>query len=276
MPELPEVEVAARSLRTWSAGRVIVRCEVDPRAKRMTRPDAPGAIVRACTDARIDSVDRRGKHLLLTLEAVDRSRFGVHAHLGMSGKWVRRAAGDAVPWSRIRLHLDDGTVIHDRDPRMFGRFHLVPDARFESLAEIASLGPDPLHDGIDARLWVERFACARRPVKLLLLDQSLAPGVGNIHASEALFRARIDPRRDASSLSPREVRALGRAVLASIGDVLAAVDGTEITYVEEAGAANPFPVYGREGERCPRCRSGRIERIVQAQRSSFFCARCQH
>jgi formamidopyrimidine-DNA glycosylase len=107
------------------------------------------------------------------------------------------------------------------------------------------------------------------------MDQSLLPGVGNIYASEALFRARIDPRRKSNSLAPREVRALRAAILASLREGIARSEGPELSYVEEPGAANPFIVYAREGERCPRCHRADIRRIVQAQRSTFFCPRCQ-
>ncbi len=110
---------------------------------------------------------------------------------------------------------------------------------------------------------------------MALLDQRLLPGVGNIQASEALFRARIDPRRAARALSRREVDGVARAVLASVRDTIARETGPEPHYVEEPGADNPFRVYGREGERCPRCRRATIARIVQAQRSTFFCPRCQ-
>lgn len=277
MPELPEVEIAARSLQRWAVGHTIVRCETDPRAKRMFRPDTPRAIERACTGARVKSVERHGKHLLVTLSphGHPRVRFGLHAHLGMSGKWIRRGTDDDVNSSRLRWHLDDGSVLHDRDPRMFGRVHLVHDAHFASVAEIARLGPDPLRHGIDVALWKAHFARTRRTVKEVLLDQSVAAGVGNIQACEALWRARIDPRRGAASLDAREIRRLADAVLASIHATLALHEGAEITYVEESGATNPFAVYGHAGKKCPRRDRGVIERIVQAQRATFFCPRCQ-
>jgi len=107
-----------------------------------------------------------------------------------------------------------------------------------------------------------------------LLDQRLLPGVGNIHAGEACFRARIDPRRPSRGLSRAEVKRLAEGVLASFRLTLDAERGPEITYVEEGGE-NPFLVYAREGEKCPRCRRETIRRIVQAQRSTFHCPRCQ-
>jgi formamidopyrimidine-DNA glycosylase len=225
--------------------------------------------------ARLAAVDRLGKHLLLRLTRA-RAPVGVLAHLGMTGKWIRRERAEAPPsHSRARLRLEGGAVLHYQDPRLFGRLRVVAGARFEEVPEIAALGPDPLAHGIDPVRLAEGLARSGLPIKVRLLDQALLPGVGNIHASEACFRARIDPRRPARALSRAEARALGRAVLASFRMTLEAEDGPEITYVEEPGAENPFLVYAREGERCPRCRRAAIRRIVQAQRSTFFCPACQ-
>jgi formamidopyrimidine-DNA glycosylase len=275
MPELPEVEIAARNLRRWATGRAVERVEVDPRARRIFRPARPAAFAAGLAGARIVEVHRRGKHLLVTLDAPG-GPLGLHAHLGMAGKWVRRTSADEVPrHSRARLHLGGGEVLHYLDPRLFGRLRLVPGARFEALPELRALGPDPLREGIDARRLGALLARTRRPVKVALLDQRILPGVGNIHASEALFLARVDPRRRADRLAPAEVAAIARAVLRSFRRTLREEDGPEITYVEEPGAENPFRVYGREGERCRRCRAARIRRAVQAQRSTYWCPRCQ-
>ncbi len=275
MPELPEVEIAARNLRSWAEGRRIERAETDPRGRRLFRPGTGAAFAAAVAGARLTRVDRRGKQILLTLSTPG-GPLGLLSHLGMTGKWVRREPGAEAPsHSRARLHLDDGAVLHYRDPRLFGRLRLVPGARFEVVPEVAALGPDPLRDGVDPGRLAAALARTRRPVKVAMLDQRLLPGVGNIQAAEALFRARIDPRRRAAGLSRGEVRRLAAAVVASVRDEIARAEGPEITYVEEPGAENPFQVYGREGEPCPRCRRGVIRRIVQAQRSTFFCPRCQ-
>ncbi len=190
----------------------------------------------------------------------------------------REGAGAA----RVELDLDDGTRLHYVDRRMFGRFRVVPGARFDRLPEIATLGPDPLTDGIDAAALRARLARLKTPIKVAILDQSLLPGVGNIQASESLFRAAIDPRRPARTLSAHEVKRLAGAISKSIQFTLetfaaAGADGgdADIGYVEERTAPNPFLVYGRAGARCPRCKSGTIVRIVQAGRATFFCPSCQ-
>jgi len=275
MPELPEVEIAARNLRAWTRGRRIERVEADPKARYVFRPSTPAAFARSLAGARFAEIGRIGKHLLVSLER-SAAPVGLLAHLGMTGKWLRRAEADPpTRFSRARFHLDDGTVLHFDDLRLFGRLRVVPEARFEDVPEVAALGADPLERGIDRARLGEALARSGLPVKVRIMDQAILPGVGNIQASEALFRARLDPRRKARALSPREVKALADAVLASIRDAIAREEGPEITYVEEPGSENPFAVYGREGERCPRCRRAKIERAVQAQRSTFFCPRCQ-
>lgn len=274
MPELPEVEIAARNLRRWAPGRRIEEVELDPRARRIVRPSAPAAFARALEGARFDGLRRIGKHLLVTLQK-DGAALGLLSHLGMTGKWLRREDDAAAPrHSRARFRLDDGATLHYEDLRLFGRLRVVPGARFEDVPDLAGLGPDPLEIGIDPARLAEGLARSRLPVKVRIMDQRLLPGVGNIYASESLFRARIDPRREARSLSGAEVRRLAAAIVEAMREGIARQERPEITYVEEGGE-NPFLVYGREGERCPRCRRAEIVRIVQAQRSTFFCPRCQ-
>ncbi len=288
MPELPEVEVAARNLRRWALGRAVRAARADRKATRILRPAAPRAL-GALAGARFEAVRRRGKNLLITLARPNGAAVGVWSHLGMTGKWLHRRAGEPPPrFARVRVELDDGASLHYADLRMFGRFRLVPGARFQALPDIQALGPDPLDDGIDVAWLGARLARTRLPIKVAILDQTLLPGIGNIQASEGLFRAGIDPRRPARSLSRAELGRLARGLMASIRYTLktfarSGADGADadIEYVEERRIANPFLVYGRAGEPCPRCRRakrgvvGKIIRIVQAQRATFFCQRCQ-
>ena len=285
MPELPEVEVAARSLRRWAEKKTIRAVRADPKAARLFRPATPKAL-QALAGARLGSVRRIGKNLLLSFAAhgPGSAPLGVWSHLGMTGKWLRRAGKEpAPPATRLELDLAGGVRLCYVDQRMFGRFRLIPAARFESLPEIATLGPDPLNDGIDVPSFAKRLARLKLPIKVALLDQTLLAGVGNIQASESLFRAGIDPRRPARSLSAAEVKRLATAIRKSIdftlktfADVGADGGGADIGYVEERAIPNPFLVYGREGERCPGKESkGAIVRIVQAGRATFYCPRCQ-
>jgi formamidopyrimidine-DNA glycosylase len=279
MPELPEVEVAARNLRRWAVGRRVRGVDADP--SPVLRPGGPRGLA-PLRGARVETVDRVGKNLMLTLRRGS-APVGLWSHLGMTGKWLRRAPRDPAPrFSRVRLALDGGAVLHYADMRLFGRLRVVPGARWGDVPELAALGPDPLRDGVDADRLHERLARLRLPIKVALLDQRLLAGVGNIQASEACHRARIDPRRPARSLTRAEAGRLGRAIVASIRYTLARFDDdgaigddADIAYVEEPKTPNPFLVYDRAGEKCPRRDGGVIQRIVQAGRATFYCPKCQ-
>jgi formamidopyrimidine-DNA glycosylase len=284
MPELPEVEVAGRNLRRWMTGRTILAVEPREGSARIFRPAGPTAL-DALPGARFRDLRRVGKNLLVTFDT-DTGPLGLWSHLGLTGKWLRRRIGDPEPrFSRLMLELDDRTLLFYADTRIFGRVRLVPGAAFEEVAEITALGPDPLIDGIDPAALYLKLQHISKPIKVAIMDQALLPGIGNIQAIEGLYRSAIDPRRAAQSLSKAEVEKLARGLLDSIQYTLASfadagVDGGEadIIYVEERPAENPFLIYGRGGEPCPRCDSlqkGTIMRIVQAQRATYFCPVCQ-
>lgn len=269
MPELPEVEIAARNLRAWACGARVESVRIHD--ARVVAEPAAEAFARALRGRRIAAVDRRGKWLELTLD----DGTLLFSHLGMTGKWVRReASAPAEPFERARVDLvgDDGArpSLRYRDPRLFGRLHHVREA----LAAFRALGPDPLVDGIDVARLHDRLARTTRAIKDALLDQAILAGIGNIQATEALWLARIDPRAPADSLGRAAVRAIARGLETSIARTLAHESGPEITYVEEAGAPNPFTIYGRGGEPCPRCRAP-LDRYVLGGRGTVSCARCQ-
>jgi formamidopyrimidine-DNA glycosylase len=280
MPELPEVELARRHLARWMRGTTITSARVFD--ARIARGGSIRAIARTLEGRTVEAVDRRGKWLRVTLD--DGAR--LFSHLGMTGKWVSRTTSDAALRSermRIDLHRGKGvkrgtsrssgtseTSVRYVDPRLFGRIVVAGG----DIAEWSALGPDPLADGVDHGAFGVALAKLRRTVKEALMDQSVLAGVGNILATEALWRARIDPRSRTDALTSVEVRALARGIDASIAASLAAQDGDEITYVEEAGAPNPFRIYGRAGEPCPRCKSP-LARIVLGGRGTVFCESCQ-
>lgn len=253
MPELPEVEVAARALRGWLVGAAVV-------AVHTRRTPVVEGRLHGLRGQRCLTVERRGKWLRLVFE-----RDVVFSHLGMTGKWVARERGaGGGPHEHVRLDVA-GRSVRYVDPRRFGRV----SRRRDPPAAWEALGPDALVDGVDpARL------VGRRAIKDVLLDQSVLAGVGNIQATEALFRAGIHPTRAADALSTAEREALAEAVGWTLRRTLALEDGLEITYLGERGAENPFVVYGRAGEPCPRC-ARPLDAVVQAGRTSTFCARCQ-
>jgi formamidopyrimidine-DNA glycosylase len=271
MPELPEVEFARRCWARWADGKTVLG--VQAQAGRVLRPRSPRAL-QALRGATFFAFARTGKNLLIRARGA--REWGLWSHLGMTGKWVRRAQGQEPPrFARVRIDLDDGKSLYYCDMRLFGRLQLVPGGRFEAIAELKGLGPDPLNDGVDVERLLAKLQGTKLPVKVALLDQRVLAGVGNIQAVEALYRAGIDPRRPAKSLDRAEAKKLAAGIRASIEAALADFeeevgDDSDIAYVEE-GAPNPFGVYDRAGERCRRCKKGTITRIVQAGRSTYFC-----
>ncbi|NPV09007.1 MAG: bifunctional DNA-formamidopyrimidine glycosylase/DNA-(apurinic or apyrimidinic site) lyase [Anaerolineae bacterium] len=269
MPELPEVETVARTLRPMLTGAAIAAVEVlDP---LVVRPPGPAALASGLEGRRIVGIGRRGKHLILALD--DASHLVVH--LGMTGQLLL-SQGDVPPprFARVKFTLQDGRALWYADMRKFGRLGLVRDVT----ADLASLGPEPFAPELDAEALLARLAGRRRPIKSLLLDQSFLAGLGNIYADEALFEAGIHPCTPARNLTLAEAERL----LQSLRGVLArgiANRGTTIAdYVDGQGRPGTnqwqLRVYGRAGQDCPRC--GRpIERLRLAGRSTCFCSSCQ-
>lgn len=266
MPELPEVEVARRALERWFKGRRVVRAETEATrifrgAKRSDFEKIRGRLLKA---------ERRGKYLMLTFED-DR---GVIAHLGMTGKFVRRPEGEKEPWSRARWILDSGEAVHFKDPRMFGRIEPAPAGTLREAKAILSLGIDPLADGLDWKQLKEAVGKSKQDLKVALMDQSRVTGLGNIHAAEALYRSGLHPARKPGTLSDAEWKALTKGIHASIKYALDHEDGDEITYVEEPGSPNPFLIYGRAGEKCRRCGT-KVQSFEQGGRTTHVCPKCQ-
>jgi formamidopyrimidine-DNA glycosylase len=266
MPELPEVELTARNLRRWLAGEVVKAARFP--SSRVLRGATPASLERLVVGRWVDAIERRGKWIALKF----RGDGALYSHLGMTGKWVRRTAADGPePHERARLDVA-GASVRYRDPRLFGR--LVASASGDPPPEWRALGPDPLVDGLPPKALGAAVAGVRRSIKEALIDQGRVAGLGNIQVQEALWRAEIDPRRPAGALDRGALSALSRAIKASIAHTLKFGQADELSYVEEPGAPNPFRVYGRAGEPCPRC-GQRLQRIVQGGRSTVLCPKCQ-
>ena len=272
MPELPEVETVVRELRKAGlVGRRIVRAQVF--WPRTVAAPAPERFARDIRGREIRRFSRRGKFIVAEL-AGDRALL---VHLRMSGHLDVRPAGtrprrhDRVVWT-----LDDGRRIHFEDTRKFGRVWLVRDPA----AVLGDLGPEPL--AISTTDFAAGLAVRARRLKPLLLDQTFLAGVGNIYSDEALWAARLHPRRRSDALTGAQAAELLRAIQAVLRKGirnLGTTFGAGITHFvlprgERGRNQEQLQAYGQTGAPCPRCGTP-IRRILVGQRSTHFCPACQ-
>jgi formamidopyrimidine-DNA glycosylase len=270
MPELPEVETTVRGLEHVLKGRRIRRIEA--RRADLRRP-FPLDLGQRMTGACVTSLGRRAKYGLIGTDRGDTMIF----HLGMSGAW-RVDPDDLGKHDHLLLETEEGRRLHLRDPRRFGSVDLVRTEELEQWPAFRVLGPEPLDGSLDGRWLKQRFAGRSAAVKLLLLDQRIVAGLGNIYVCEALFRARIDPRKPAGKISGPRLDALAEAIPEVLEDAIRAGGSTLKDFAAPDGElgyfSKQFDVYDREGEPCRGC-AGKVKRIVQGGRSTFFCPSCQ-
>ncbi|HEX6535095.1 MAG TPA: bifunctional DNA-formamidopyrimidine glycosylase/DNA-(apurinic or apyrimidinic site) lyase [Gemmatimonadaceae bacterium] len=256
VPELPEVERAARTLDAAARGRRIVRARVLHPALARRLPDAR---LRALVGRRIERVERRGKHQVVVLD----DDTALVVHFRMSGDWAIDRGGAELPrFTRAVLDLDDGTRVALVDSRALATLELR--ARADALPR---LGPEPLDDAFSGSVLRAALAGRRVGIKPALLDQRVVAGLGNIYAAEALWLAGVSPRAISGALSTARAERL----VSAIREVLSRAPSAR--YGDDSRDAR-WRVYGREGEPCARC-GARIRRIVQAGRSTYYCPRCQ-
>ncbi|MCU0868166.1 MAG: bifunctional DNA-formamidopyrimidine glycosylase/DNA-(apurinic or apyrimidinic site) lyase [Burkholderiales bacterium] len=271
MPELPEVETTRRSLAPALDGRRIVRAVV--RDRRLRWP-IPADFEADVAGRRIVRVDRRAKYLLIVTDAGT-----LLGHLGMSGRMtVVPADRPPVAHDHVDLVLDDGHALRFHDPRRFGSLHwLAAEAPPHPL--LAHLAPEPFDPVFDGAYLYRITRGRSAAIKHVLMNASLVTGVGNIYASEALFRARIRPTTAARRLSRARCDALVDAVRETLARAIAAGGTTLRDYVDGHGDPGAFQtetaVYDRAGAPCVRC-DGTVRRIVQGQRATYWCPGCQH
>ena len=306
MPELPEVEVLVRHLAPTLAGRRIRGVEV--RRARVIRPGSVSALRRTLVGARFTGVSRRGKYLLFTLERPgSRVELTLLGHLGMTGRLYLNACRDVLPrHAAVVMDLGGRRLVFE-DARYFGRLSL-------DMSALERLGPEPFSRGFNPKSFGQALARSRQAIKVRLLDQGLVAGVGNIYASEALFRARIAPQTRADQLDQPQVVRLWRAIRRTLREAVrfgstvpldwrgegetakgregerakgrdgerakgGTGEGKRLFYYGRSPVAREdyterLAVYGRAGQPCWRCRSA-IRRIVQGGRSTFYCPHCQ-
>jgi formamidopyrimidine-DNA glycosylase len=287
MPELPEVETVRRGLAPAMEGARFAKVEV---RRGDLRWPLPKGFAQRLHGKTVEGLGRRAKYLLADLSSGD----VLLMHLGMSGSF--RVGKDAAPGKyyherskstahdHIVFHMSNGATVTFNDPRRFGSMKLVQRAKLEQEPLLRALGPEPLGNEFDAAMLAEACAGKKTSLKAALSDQRVVAGLGNIYVCEALFRARLSPKRPASTIADRNGKPNERA-----GKLVEAIKAVLKDAIEAGGSSlrdhrradgslgdfqHNFQVYDREGQPCPNCK-GKIKRIVQVGRSTFYCPSCQ-
>lgn len=286
MPELPEVETVRRGLEPVLSGARLARV-------RANRPDLrfplPDGFVQRLTGATILRLDRRAKYILAPLDRGDT----LVMHLGMTGRFeIAAPEGTVRPGDFARVvtpedkhahvifETEAGATVTYYDPRRFGFMDLIPTDGIERHPWFATMGPEPLGAGFDARTLEKAFANRKQGPKTLLLDQRTVAGLGNIYVCEALHRAHISPFKPSGGIAKKRLGPLTTAIKDVLTEAVEVGGSTLKDFAAADGALgyfqHRFRVYDREGEPCPTpgCK-GVIAREVQAGRSTFFCPVCQ-
>ena len=268
MPELPEVETTVRGLAKVLQGRRLTSVEA-------RRPDLrralPVDLGQRLTGARVIGLGRRAKYGLIDTDRGDSLVF----HLGMSGHW-RVDPSETGKHDHFILETDEGRRVALNDARRFGSLDLVPTGELSQWPPFKALGPEPFD--LDARELHRRLSGRSAAIKLLLLDQRIVAGLGNIYVCEALYRAGIHPKRAGGSVSLERLKRLVPAIHGVLEEAIEAGGSTLKDFVSPDGElgyfSKAFAVYDREGKPCG-C-GGTVRRIVQGGRSTFYCPQCQH
>lgn len=270
MPELPEVETVVRVIRPLVMERVIT--DVRLLIPRQLEPQTVQQVRRGLKQKRIVKVERKGKFILIHLD-----EGLLLIHLRMTGRlYVRDSAVELTKHERASFILDNGTALVFHDPRTLGTISYCKHT--EDVPALTKLGWDPLTDEISVEDIREILAGRTVAIKVLLLDQTVWAGIGNIYASEILWVAGIHPEKQANLLTKHQLQALIEAVPLVLKNALTKGGSTLRDFMspdgKRGGYSKEFRVYDRDGETCYRCKKP-IRRIVQAQRSTYYCAGCQ-
>ena len=280
MPELPEVEVLVRYLNPRVKGKRIGKVTVH-RIKSV-RPVSVNSMRRRLEGAAILGVRRRAKYLLFDLRRGQDDPFLMLGHLGMTGRMYVQSARKPLPkHAAVSFRLGRGVFVFE-DTRYFGRLTL-------DTASLDSLGPEPLSKDFNREILFAALRNSKQAIKPKLLDQTLLAGVGNIYASEALWRAGVSPRKMARRLTRLQWDALASSIVEVLTEAIECGSTVSLNFSgegerdglfyygsqdEEEGYKERLMVYDGEGEPCGRCGT-LIRRIVQASRSTYFCPKCQ-
>ncbi|MFP4004324.1 MAG: bifunctional DNA-formamidopyrimidine glycosylase/DNA-(apurinic or apyrimidinic site) lyase [Alphaproteobacteria bacterium] len=280
MPELPEVETVRRGLAPHLEGRRLARVEL---RRADLRIPFPPDFVQSLTGRRIGRLGRRAKYLVAEL---DTGR-ALIMHLGMSGRFAVQAHGGAPPGTpgsgtgphdHVVLETEAGVRLVYTDHRRFGLMTLADEAGAHPL--LRHLGLEPLGGALTGPALAAALEGRRSPIKAALLDQRIVAGIGNIYACEALYRARLSPRRLSGTVRGSRAERLARALREVLSEAVEAGGSSVRDYAGAGGEPgyfqHAFSVYGRAGAECGRAACGAtITRIVQGNRSTFLCPACQ-
>lgn len=277
MPELPEVETVRRGLMPALLGRSLSRVVV---RRRDLRFPLPRDFASRIEGQRVLGIERRGKYLLIGLTG------GLVwlVHLGMSGSFRFGADAGRLTHDHLVIATDAGVLIAFHDPRRFGFMDLAPSEAIDRHPRLAGLGVDPLSPGFTPAYLRSRLAGRRCALKTALMDQAVVAGMGNIYASESLFRAGLSPARAAGRVPARQLKQLTAAIGAVFADAIAAGGSSLKDHVQPTGELgcfqHSFAVYDRAGQPCPGCTcdavaTGGVRRIVLGGRATYFCPRRQ-
>ncbi|MDB5363565.1 MAG: DNA-formamidopyrimidine glycosylase [Rhodospirillales bacterium] len=276
MPELPEVETVCRGLASRLEGRRLTRLELRRPNMRFPFPVGLAALVEGRA---VTAIKRRAKYILMMLD----DGGVLIAHLGMSGRMTIGPAAGLIPepHDHVVFETEDGTAVRFNDARRFG---FLDYCRAEDLAGhklFADIGPEPLGNEFSGPVLAAKLAGKMTPIKAALLDQKIVAGLGNIYVSESLYWAGLAPTRMAGTVQGETADLLVAAIRQVLLNAIAAGGSSLRDYVQATGELGYFQhqwaVYGKEGEPCPdcTCKTG-IERIIQSNRSTFYCAQRQH
>ena len=297
MPELPEVETVRRGLTQHLVGRRVVDLQLRRGDLRFPFPDDFKELIEG---SEITSIDRRAKYLLIRLN----NGITWLSHLGMSGRWTligegkkgspgRFSHGAVIgsgdgPHDWVVAHLDDGGKAVYSDHRRFGIMDCFPTEYQLENRFILNLGPEPTPDSLSPMELAESLRGRRTPIKSALLDQRVVAGLGNIYVCEILHRSGVSPRRTASNVAGESgvSKRIERITYNTHAVITEAIDAGGSTLQDFRGVdgddslgyfPHNFGVYGREGEECTKsgC-EGKVRRIVQSNRSTFYCPKCQN
>ncbi len=275
MPELPEVELVANSLQRLVAGRRIESAILN--RPRLAPHSTPSEFAECVGGARILEVGRRGKHILIGLD----NGWTLLVHLRMSGRFMLLGRDrDDPKFAHAVFYLGDDERLVFQDQRHFGFMRILPTDGLLSTPELAKLAPEPFSEDFSPAYLRAVLKRSDRPLKLVLLDQTKILGLGNIYASEAMFLAKLNPKRRASGFSARRIDWLFETIRGVLAESMAHgstmnVDPENIDGSYYDGAyESKWRVYDREGEPCVEC-SAIIRRVIQGGRSTYYCPSCQ-